>query len=237
MEITRKFWLVGAVSVFMVANFASATVINLDMSTAPTTHGFYITGTLAPIPTGDGTGTEDITTNTGQLTITTTNGSFEYRQNILDNRGSGDIISFGATITLDEVSTGGPGYFDREFVWSCDNGSVVWAARFAPGMSSGAQTYMRFGGAAEAAVATDGTDGLAHTYRLDVDKATGIGTFYFDGNVVFSGSVVSGAAAAYNYIGFGDFDASVSSHSDLWDDVFFSNEVLAPATGTVLVVQ
>ena len=73
MEITRKFWLVGVVSVFMVANFASATVINLDMSTAPTTHGFYT----------NGTGTEDITTNPGQLTITTPGGTFNYNQNII----------------------------------------------------------------------------------------------------------------------------------------------------------
>jgi len=229
MEITRKFWLVGAVSVFMVANFASATVINLDMSTAPTTHGFYT----------NGTGTEDITTNPGQLTITTPGGTFNYNQNITDGLGTGDIISFGMTIAIDSFSN--PGYFDRQFVWA-DAGSggagPGFGAQMAPGMSSGTATYLKFGDSDGPAVATPGAgDGLAHTYRIDIVKATGIGTFYFDGTAIHSESVVK--ANEWNtYISFGDRFADANApQSARWDDVFFSNEVPGPATGTVLVVH
>jgi len=211
-------WLVCLVAVLAGGNVASAAVISLDMNTTPTANGFTMAATTTSV-------TQDITTNPGQLTMNIQGGTCQFSRDITDGLGSGSKISFGATITFDDVG----GYWeDRVFNWNyMDAENNRYAASMLVG-TYGAYTNVTFGASSQN-VDTVITLGQANTFRIDIDKVTNLGTFYFNEvKAVFTASVIKPTGSGYSFITFGDLDGGVAGHNERWDNVFFTNEAVIP---------
>jgi len=223
---TRKMMLVVlfVISVFATGNYLFALEILLDMDTTPTSNGFRMLGTQQQ---------QDITNTLGKLTLDVDSGktvTFDY--NIV--WGDTDkMIRFGATLDL---STASSGWYDRAFRFTCNVDGVVHYASMNIAIY-GTATQIQFGSVSLGGQTTPATTG-SHTYHIDIDKTTKIGTFYFDGvQVGNSGSVVATGGSGYSFIAWGDFDVGASAHTETWDDVFFSNEIPRPPLGTLLIIH
>lgn len=201
---------------------ASATVVRLDMGTEPTENGFVAQGLKL----------EDIASVPGKLTMDIPAGAANgFSIDIDDGLGSGSVISFGANIKFDVISNRP---WDRYIYWGGfdDKARVKYTVRLLMRATKGGEpcmTTVQYAGEGEQLLRTAFIDGQEHTFRVDIDKASGLGTFYFDG--VEKGTPFQTAESAKtgsNTFHFGDGtpgkDEEDGEHKEYWDDVFFSNE-------------
>ena len=215
-------WLVCLVAVLAGGNVASADAFNLDMTTTPTANGFTMAATTTSV-------TQDITTNPGQLTMDIQGGTCLFNRDTTGGLGSGSKISFGATLTFETLT----GYWnDRILQWNCQAGTNIYTAFMYPG-HDGNSTYVGFGDVAnDQNIPTAITIGQPHTFRIDIDKATGMGSFYFDGTQLGSSKSVVKPGGSYTNFFFGDQDGNEQTgHNERWDNVFFTNEATIPEPG------
>lgn len=223
MNMGKTFLMIAGMLLSMVIP-ALATVINLDMDTVPTANSF----------TASGTKVEDITSTPGVLTMNIAAGASDYFSHTIgDVLGSGSTISFGATIKFETFSSQA---WDRFMYWNGFDSSTNTKYTVRVLFQSNV-TLVQYAAGGSQNMATIDNDGLFHTFRVDIDKSTGLGTFYFDGvakgsSFQVSESSVSGA----NNFAFGDgVSSGDGAHKEYWDNVFYSNEIVPePATCCLL---
>ena len=223
---TRKMMLVVlfVISIFATGNYLFALEIYLDMDTTPTTNGFRMSGTQPQ---------QDISTTPGKLTLDVDSSKTVYFDQNIAWGDTNKIIRFGATL---DISIASGAWTDRECTFRCKVDDVIHYAQMRIAIN-GTGTKVNLGATYIGTLSTPATTG-SHTYHIDIDKTTKIGSFYFDGvQIGNSASVVATGGSSYSSITFGDTDAGATAHKETWDDVFFTNEITKPPLGTILIVN